>query len=616
MNTRFGLRYFRFSCPRLAVFAAGFLACTSTGRAAEIELVAHRGGYLFAPENTRASFRACSGLVDRIEFDVRVSADGELVLMHDDTVDRTTDGTGAVTNLTLAQLKNLDAGIKFSPAFVHEQIPTLAEALTNMPPGITAMVHCKVSWLDAILNTLRANNAVSNVLIASDDWIFLRDLNKAAPEISLCLVGSSSNISPTALTTLKYYGVGSVSWDKAYVTPEIVDRVHAYGLRIYAWSINDSEIQTFMDMGVDGLLVDNPPLANQWVHSAPPSNEQLANGLAAYWKLDDGLLNPAATNVEDVETHSDARLVGFGAPPSWLAGDNARAGGALRLDGINDCVLLPTNGFLDIGTNAVSISLWVNLSVLPSQLPSNKPYAGIYDAMSDSYVVYLDRNSDINGELRFKVTDSSLQAARPGIPSARLQTGVWHHVVGVFDGSAGPAAGQAMIYLDGRIQDVHIGSDATFGYGLTNGVRRGQAAAIGRNGTEAVNYFAGAVDEVAIWRRALTPADVKQIYSAGTNGLPLERKVMTIWITHIDSIPDSSDLQLDIRVDHGSMTNQPLYLRGAAAANAAYVEQAVSAGFRGHKTNLRVPFGATAPHSGPANINDPDAPRFFQIVCP
>ena len=92
---------------------------------------AHRGYSAIAPENTLASIRAGAGIADLTEWDVRVTADGALVVMQDSTVDRTTNGTGAVSALTLAQFQSLDAGSWFSPAYAGEPPPTMAEAITT-----------------------------------------------------------------------------------------------------------------------------------------------------------------------------------------------------------------------------------------------------------------------------------------------------------------------------------------------------------------------------------------------------------------------------------------------------------------------------------------------------
>ena len=172
-----------------------------------------------------------------------------------------------------------------------------------------------------------------------------------------------------------------------------------------------------------------------------------------------------------------------------------------------------------------------------------------------------------------------------------------------------------MIYLDGVVQDVHIGDDANPRLGLTNLVCRGQAAAFGRNGLENDYFFNGAVDDVAIWNRALSPAEVRQIYSAGTNGIPLEKKVMTIWITGVSTDPETSDMVMEVRVDHASATNQTLNLRGAASASEPYTLQTAFQNRQGHHASLHVP------HSGgsfqpPSNADEIPPPIFFQVVSP
>ena len=111
----------------------------------------------------------------------------------------------------------------------------------------------------------------------------------------------------------------------------------------------------------------------------------------------------------------------------------------------------------------------------------------------------------------------------PGIPEAALQTDGWHHVAGVYDGAAAPGVGQASIYLDGRLQDAHAGADASPGLGLTQAVRPGQFAALGRRGDQDEFYFSGLLDDVALWRRALSPAEIVLIRASGSEHVPLDR---------------------------------------------------------------------------------------------
>lgn len=93
-------------------------------------VVAHRGLLRHAPENTLASFRACLELRLGFEFDVQATKDGQLVCIHDGTVDRTTNGTGRVADLTLAEIRRLDAGSWFDPRFAGERVPTMEEVLS------------------------------------------------------------------------------------------------------------------------------------------------------------------------------------------------------------------------------------------------------------------------------------------------------------------------------------------------------------------------------------------------------------------------------------------------------------------------------------------------------
>ena len=105
---------------------------------------AHRGGTEKTPENTLPAFEAALELcVDMIEFDLRVTADGHVVVMHDATVDRTTDGTGEIANLTLEQIKRLDAGSWHSLRFAGTLVPTLDEVLQIMPSSVLLNIELK-----------------------------------------------------------------------------------------------------------------------------------------------------------------------------------------------------------------------------------------------------------------------------------------------------------------------------------------------------------------------------------------------------------------------------------------------------------------------------------------
>jgi hypothetical protein len=183
------------------------------------------------------------------------------------------------------------------------------------------------------------------------------------------------------------------------------------------------------------------------------------------------------------------------------------------VDGTNAFALIPASESLNINTNQISISAWVRLSALPSQMTGS--IGPVFDSTTDCYVLYLDKN---NKELRFKVTDTKGHAARPGIPESELRVNEWMHVVATYSGSAQATAGKADIYLNGVIWDSHVGNDGGTYSGLIANVKAGQVACIGRETSTSSTVFTGFVDDVAVWRRALNPAEVIALHTAGKSG--------------------------------------------------------------------------------------------------
>jgi hypothetical protein len=238
--------------------------------------------------------------------------------------------------------------------------------------------------------------------------------------------------------------------------------------------------------------------------------DTLVTGLMAHWKLDDGQANPAATVATDDLGANPGTLTAPDPAGAWLGPADAKLGGALKVDGETTFVTIPASESLDPATNQVSLALWVKLDQLPSELPAG--FGGLFDSAQDSYVLYLDRGA---AELRFKITDAAGHAARPGIPEDRLVSGAWLHVAAVYDGHATPEAGEARLYLNGELIDTHLGNDGAGGTGLTGIVRAGQIAGLGRDGAEA-RYFAGStLDDVALWKRALTAEEIAYLAAGG-----------------------------------------------------------------------------------------------------
>lgn len=612
MNNTSGIGPYWRSFFRRAIVAAGLSACLCAIPAPAVEIFAHRGGYALAPENTCAAFRLCAGQANGIELDVWAAADGELVVIHDDTVNRTTTGYGAVTNvaeLTLPELKQLDAGAKFSPLFAGERIPTLSEALRAIPPGMSVLLHHKSGNPTNIVNVLRAEKMVTRTIFAAGSWDLGLIARKLEPRLRIAAVGGGP-LSTNMLRWFSTIGYQALVWSGSDLATDLVEQAHRYGLQIFV-AAAEFDATTYLAMGADALLVPSHWLGMGLVNSNNVPARQLAEKLTAYWSFDDGLTNPAATTLADGEANSPGALNGFDLKRDWLSGENARAGGALRFNGRTAYVKIPANAALNIGTNAVTIAAWIMLARLPGAITNT--HACIYDDRDvDAYCLYLDRNQR---ELRFKVTDASGRAARPGIPQTLLSTSVWHHVVGVYNGNAGPAAGQAMIYLDGRLVDLHTGGDGV-GSGLTNRVCPGQSAAIGRNGLDNNFYFEGSVDDMAIWARALSPAEVRQVHAAGSAGRSLARNVFTLWITEWDIEPTTADLRVRFRTEHGSLTNENIRLQYATRVEGPYTDAATFTAGRGQSGSFRIAAETTANPLTPARATDPNRMLFYRLVIP
>ena len=243
-----------------------------------------------------------------------------------------------------------------------------------------------------------------------------------------------------------------------------------------------------------------------------PDGTGLAAGLVSYWRFDDGLSDPNTTDIFDEIGTNPLVLTSISPADSWLSESEAVLGGAVKVDGIDNYIVVPSSPSLDIGGDKITVATWVKLEVLPSNMAGG--FSGIYDSATDAYVMYLDRG---NAELRFKVTATG--AERPGIPESELTLGEWIHVAGTYDG----AIGESHIYLNGVLMDTHPGP--------TGMINAGQLAGIGREGDQAVNTFSGEIDDMAIWNRPLTPEEVAAL-AAGESILPDTSLFQFTDITH------------------------------------------------------------------------------------
>jgi glycerophosphoryl diester phosphodiesterase len=224
---------------------------------------AHRGGPAEAPENTLAAFRRAAALgAHQIEFDVRSSADGALVVIHDETLDRTTDGRGPVRQRSLSELRRLDAAVGWHPRFRGEPIPTLAETLVVLPEDIWINVQIKRGEPIA--------EAVTRVVLDAGrrDQVVLACGNEAAasarrldPEIRICNLArqrSRGQYVEHAIAT----GADFIQFHylRGVMEPELAARAHAAGLFVNYFCAPFPELRdlhALFSAGVDFVLVDD-----------------------------------------------------------------------------------------------------------------------------------------------------------------------------------------------------------------------------------------------------------------------------------------------------------------------------------------------------------------------
>lgn len=211
---------------------------------------AHRGASAEFPENTMAAFRRALELgADGIELDVHLSRDGHPVVIHDETVDRTTNGTGAIAEMTLAALKTLDAG-------AGETIPTLGEVLDLVGDALHVDIEVKANAAgEAVLKELEGRS--SRWLISSFDWDVLRYVRtkSADAELWVLTIGATDE----AIAAAKEVGSPALAILQKALDEDIVAHIKEQGLGFWPWTVNDPQrAELYACWGAIGICTDDP----------------------------------------------------------------------------------------------------------------------------------------------------------------------------------------------------------------------------------------------------------------------------------------------------------------------------------------------------------------------
>ncbi|MEH7076538.1 glycerophosphodiester phosphodiesterase [Neobacillus drentensis] len=243
------------------------------------QVIAHRGDSGNAPEHTMVSYELARRLgADYIEIDLGMTKDGQLIAIHDSTVDRTTDGNGRVNSLTLSQIKELDTGSWFNqqfpnkanPQYIGLKIPTLEEIIDHYKDTINYYIEVKrpednPGMADELLQVLNSRHLIENniprgkVIIQSSDAESLKYIHSQYPNLPLIQLGSYTN--RMDLPEISKYAIG-VGPELTTVNKTFIEKAHSNGLIVHCWTVNNqADMEKMIDWGADGIFTNYVGLA-------------------------------------------------------------------------------------------------------------------------------------------------------------------------------------------------------------------------------------------------------------------------------------------------------------------------------------------------------------------
>lgn len=230
-------------------------------------ICAHRGFNKVAPENSMAALGMAIGMgAEEIEFDLRVTADGEIVVNHDSTLDRCSNGTGKLKDHTIAELRQLDFGSWFGPEYAGIQIPTFEEVLKKFACRTIMNIHINTTDLksiEKIVALVRKHDCVkhSYFMVSEDDSIrFIQSLGK---DLRIC-VGHDSAQPWSIVDRAIALGCYKVQFFMKYVNQEMIDKAHAHGILCNMFYADDPEqAKNYLDMGIDTILTNRYQIIQQ-----------------------------------------------------------------------------------------------------------------------------------------------------------------------------------------------------------------------------------------------------------------------------------------------------------------------------------------------------------------
>lgn len=242
------------------------------------DITAHRGASVDAPENTLAAFsKAIEDMADVIELDVQMTKDGYIVVMHDTSAYRTTGVLKNITELTLREVKRLDAGYWYSEEYKGEKVPTLEEVLQLAKGKIKLNIEIKTAdnsdeVAKKVVKLIQKYSMQDSCVITSFDYSALQAVRSYDEDIEVGYILS--------VAYGKFYEIDDVDFfsvNASFLTKRVVDAIHNSGKQVYAWTVNnDASIKNLTNKGVDNIITDKPVTAREVIYSRDTS-ETLIN---------------------------------------------------------------------------------------------------------------------------------------------------------------------------------------------------------------------------------------------------------------------------------------------------------------------------------------------------
>ncbi|MCU0566418.1 MAG: hypothetical protein MUF49_07455 [Oculatellaceae cyanobacterium Prado106] len=241
-----------------------------------MQVIGHRGAAALAPENTWESFDVALSLgVDAIETDIQATSDGELILIHDSQLSRTTNGQGWVKETPWAVIQTLDAGLWFDPQYQNAKIPRLIDTLERYGRRTHLVLEVKQPGLELqILQAVQAFQLLDCVTFTAFDFQAVQAIKA---QVSAAHVGwLTAQVTDTAIASTLAAGINQICLPAPNLTPETVAHLKAQGLEVRAWKVTDeTAMMTALEAQVDGMTVDFPHRLLAVLGRSKPSSDRL-----------------------------------------------------------------------------------------------------------------------------------------------------------------------------------------------------------------------------------------------------------------------------------------------------------------------------------------------------